>query len=722
MEEKVEDFEICRKICNLLQKWKFNKVQQLLHCYGNREKQTCLLKTPFFHHKHGSLQNLTNLSMLIWDDGIDNLLDTIRKLKYWGFDDLAESIVQEKVVRGYSDEAIISKLKQNGNPHDIMKQFTIKIDLSLITPQGNSEIMTLVSNYKTFRMLVEDKKWKKVSSFVKENPTLLLTPYFWSVIDDKSAPMDLVFRHNAPIEIIRLLTDIGGRRVVDGAYNEMHKTYPLHRACFMKQSLDVIRHIVDVAGKEILYSVDATGDPFGTPLQIALYFNAPHEVIKYLVDMGGCKVLNMRSKSSETPLMTACKKNLPTEIIQCMLAIEGEDIIQTIDCNWETPLHHACKASNLEVVKCLVDKGGVDSVLATTKKFQTPLHNALMKEKFDIAEYLCDISVSSVFHVGRNRCGSFLCHYLTGGYNNSDGVISFILDRCPVEDIVYHIFGTFVFHSMDEEEIVLTDRVIDSIARRKGKGNAWEQVLPFLYLSNMRNAPILHSVIKLLHKEPIMVDIAEPLEATYFDILYGVSIMQQQTIQHDFDWVDDNLVDGRGRSDLDYGNYQESTLLCFEKVDIIKDIMMLFPNSALIEDENDHRLPLHTASALGYKWIDMLPIIEGNCGALEVVDPVTGLYPFALAAACSSCISRCCSDYNDTNENGLVGDDDDDDEDMQGCEICVCDLNTIYQLIQKNPQKLVVIRNNLVEEQMILKDDSSITSNHAARDNSHRHK
>lgn len=687
MEEKVEDFETCRKICNLLQQWKFNEVQQLLHCAGNKEKQTCLLKTPFFHHKYGSLQNLTNLSILIWDDGVDNLYDTIRKLKYWGFDDLAESIVEQKVVGGDSDEVIISRLKQNGNPHDIMKQFTVKVDLSLITPQGNSEVMTLVSNYKTFRMLMEDKNWEEVSSFVKKNPTVLLTPYFWSVIDDKSAPMDLVFRHNAPIEIIRLLTDIGGWRVLDGAYNEMHKTYPLHRACFSKQPMEVIRHIVDVAGKEILYSVDATGDPFGTPLQIALYFNAPHDVIKYLIDMGGCKVLNMRSKSSETPLMTACKQNLPLDIIQYMLAVEGEDIIQTIDCNWETPLHHACKVSNLEVVKCLVDKGGVKSVFAITKKFQTPLHYALMNEKFDIAEYLCDISISSVFHVGRNRCGSFLCHYLTEGYNNSDAVISFILDRCPVEDIVYHIFGTFVFHSMEDEEIALTDRVIDSIARRKGKGNAWEQVLSFLNLSNMHNAPILHSVIKILYKEPVMVDIAEPLEAKYFDILYGVSIMQPQTIQHGFDWVDDNLVDGRDRSDLDNGNYQESTLLCFEKVDIIKDIMMLFPNSALIEDENDHRLPLHTASALGYNWIDMLPIIEENCGALEVVDPVTGLYPFALAA----CSSSCCSDYNDdTNENVLVGDDDNDD--LQRCEKCVCNLNTIYQLIQKNPHKLVVIR------------------------------
>ena len=88
----------------------------------------------------------------------------------------------------------------------------------------------------------------------------------------------------------------------------------------------------------------------------------------------------------------------------------------------------------------------------------------------------------------------------------------------------------------------------------------------------------------------------------------------------------------------------------------------------------------------------MLPIIEGNFGALEVADPVTGLYPFALAAACSSCISSSsCSDYNDKNENGLrvVGDDDDVDDDLKGYDKCVCDLNTIYQLIQKSPQKLV---------------------------------
>ena len=86
----------------------------------------------------------------------------------------------------------------------------------------------------------------------------------------------------------------------------------------------------------------------------------------------------------------------------------------------------------------------------------------------------------------------------------------------------------------------------------------------------------------------------------------------------------------------------------------------------------------------------MLPIIEGNFGALEVAHPVTGLYPFALAAACSSCISSSsCSDYNDSNESGLVGDDDDVDDDLKGYDKCVCDLNTIYQLIQKSPQKLV---------------------------------
>jgi hypothetical protein len=69
-------------------------------------------------------------------------------------------------------------------------------------------------------------------------------------------------------------------------------------------------------------------------------------------------------------------------------------------------------------------------------------------------------------------------------------------------------------------------------------------------------------------------------------------------------------------------------------------IITSFPHASFLRDENN-RLPIHVAIASGMKWsLPFVSIMNANCQHLLSHDPVTGLYPCALAAVQPSCDLR----------------------------------------------------------------------------------
>ena len=72
----------------------------------------------------------------------------------------------------------------------------------------------------------------------------------------------------------------------------------------------------------------------------------------------------------------------------------------------------------------------------------------------------------------------------------------------------------------------------------------------------------------------------------------------------------------------------------------ILNAMTRFPHAVFLRDENN-RLPIHIALESGMQWsAGLVSLMNATISNLKEKDPVTGLYPFALAAMEPSCDLR----------------------------------------------------------------------------------
>jgi len=123
-----------------------------------------------------------------------------------------------------------------------------------------------------------------------------------------------------------------------------------------------------------------------------------------------------------------------------------------------------------------------------------------------------------------------------------------------------------------------------------------------------------------------------------------------------------------------------------------------------VRDEHN-RYPLHVATSLGYAWeCGVETLLQCDCDALECRDEVTGLFPFALAAA-ASCddlhgYDSPSSDDDDAADDAVIDNDQDsqsiDDPDANikremktSGEMTYSTLNTIFQLLRHKPYLVV---------------------------------
>ena len=84
-----------------------------------------------------------------------------------------------------------------------------------------------------------------------------------------------------------------------------------------------------------------------------------------------------------------------------------------------------------------------------------------------------------------------------------------------------------------------------------------------------------------------------------------------------------------------------------------------FPDSAFLWDEND-RLPMYIALEQGLNWsTELVSIMNANISNLHARDPLTGLYPYVLAASEPSCDLRTmkylAEKFPEQVSNGIAG-------------------------------------------------------------------
>ena len=650
---------------------------------------TSIFQLPFYHFKFGSLHSLANLAVLILDED-DNDDDTanatneneasnkrklissslkeiVWKLQYWGFDALAESIIHKWKVLSknmsnssnqgeYIEQSLLHELLfENGNAKSFCQSsFYNDNDKIQIMPisllQQDQDIKELLSLYITFTTYMKQKQWINALQFIQQYPIIYYTPYFWSETDEKTTVLDLAFGNHAPLHVKHELIQLGGITCIHGAFSAMFKIFPFHRACcFTIQPLDIIDQMVDVAGDDILHSLDCTGyentNRVGeTPLQMTLRFNRTMnekknhtsiEIIQYLVHKGGMRALQKTNELGETVFMITIKYQHSIQILQSMVEVGGIDaLLHDTTHTLHTPLHVAIRYSSMETIQFLLnyvhDKKYV--LQAYTINMETPLLSALYEEKLDVAQYLIGltseehnlIDIASLFKIGQEIYESLMCIYMTNANSVSYDVIQFILQHCDLSEIINVLFGIF---TISKETKKMQRRVYDDLIKHYGLDETWALIMPYLQQYHDQVSPILHSALETLARKPI-------------------SLLFTDSNGHMMPNEISPFLDTSGNESL-----IRTCDITAKTRSILQEIIERFPNSTSILDERN-QLPIHLAAVLGFQYNDLIPIIEMNQSALQQKDPFTGLYTFALAATAP--------EYN-------------------------CDLDTIYLILQNNP-------------------------------------
>jgi ankyrin repeat protein len=108
--------------------------------------------------------------------------------------------------------------------------------------------------------------------------------------------------------LIRKMVRVGGKNLI--LLKNHTNSNAIHYAAFNKAPLDIIKLLVETAGKENVMHLQNNWK--STPLHDACHRQAPVEVIEYLAKQGGNNAINMRNKDHQTPLDILYDADIPS--------------------------------------------------------------------------------------------------------------------------------------------------------------------------------------------------------------------------------------------------------------------------------------------------------------------------------------------------------------------------------------------------------------------------
>jgi hypothetical protein len=151
------------------------------------------------------------------------------------------------------------------------------------------------------------------------------------------------------------------------------KYYKIYNLCAKYKWSEVRKYLSsDAAEEEKKANIMYRNDHYWgrTSLYVAIYWDAPDDIIKAMLDIGGKELVMMNAFNGNTALHFACDRGTSYNIIKMLIDVGGKDLVMTKDNNGDTALHDLClcikrHAKAAEIIKLILQVGDTNLLLAT---------------------------------------------------------------------------------------------------------------------------------------------------------------------------------------------------------------------------------------------------------------------------------------------------------------------------------------------------------------------
>ena len=174
----------------------------------------------------------------------------------------------------------------------------------------------------------------------------------------------------------------------------------LHISYMNRAPLDVIKKLLEMTGKEILFEKNKDEK---NHLQLACINSVSDEVIQYFIQTGGKKLLLQNYNEHEHPLLLACEYGTSIQVIESFFTIMSggmaNELIMQRNEDRENALHILCKygSSSTEVIKYIARRGGEEMIKECNKDGQNALHLTCMNGgDIEVMKILLDIAGDTI--------------------------------------------------------------------------------------------------------------------------------------------------------------------------------------------------------------------------------------------------------------------------------------------------------------------------------------
>jgi hypothetical protein len=390
-------------------------------------------------------------------------------------------------------------------------------------------------------------------------------------------------------------------------------TMPTSSSIQLSRVINLIERMIDIGGKELVMQTDYDGE---SSLHEACWqYNngVPFKIIKSLIDKGGKELVTMMDNGGCTALQILCRGQVSIEVVEYFLQIGGgkELLFMKCSCGWN-PLHEVCDfGHSLELTKYFVGIGGRELVLEKDDDGRNSFF------------WACD-------------CGGVLDN--GDGYNIAQReILKYLIDTIGIfligtvdnnGELPIH---TFVKTNESAEDLDL-GVLHDLLHSGMHYGFENEYCIGGLFTMSTHDetsCSIFETLFGLFVES-----CTTPLRKVIEDVARGAPLLQAAIIAHSSNRIMAQIIhlfpwtkltrDSTGRLPIQLA---VETGLSWDQ-----GIELLVHNTSTHPDI----LPIHTAARYGLKWENgMKDIVEDDLSSLEIADPTTNLYPFALAASTS---------------------------------------------------------------------------------------